>query len=94
VREETGLTAIRDVGGLLEILDVAPDDDYRIRTHVYAGGGSSFVPARLLASSSTGQKGMRHSIGRCGMGCPRVAHGFEVLFCPQSKAWHAHEAQT
>src|SRR5438105_10027096 len=49
-REETGLTEMRDAGGLLELLDVAPDDDYGIRTHAYAGGGSSLFQRDLLAS--------------------------------------------
>ncbi len=92
-REETGLTAIRDVGGLLEILDVAPDDDYRIRTHVYAGGGSSLFRRRLLASFIDRTKGYAPFYWEdVEWGVLAWRNGFEVLFCPQSKAWHAHRS--
>ncbi|HYR89439.1 MAG TPA: glycosyltransferase [Terriglobia bacterium] len=92
-REETGLTAIRDVGGLLEILDVEPDDDYRIRTHVYAGGGSSLFRRRLLQSFIDRTRGYAPFYWEdVEWGVLAWRNGFEVLFCPQSKAWHAHRS--
>jgi len=86
-REETGLTAIRDVGGLLEILDVAPDDDYRFAL-------TSMPVAAVLCS---GAGCLRSFIDRTKGYAPFYwedvewgvlawRNGFEVLFCPQSQS--------
>jgi GT2 family glycosyltransferase len=90
-REETGLTEIRNAGGLLELLDVVPEEPHRIRAHAYAGGGSSLFKRALLASfieRTTGYEPFYWEDVEWGVLAWR--HGFEVLFCPQSTVWHFH----
>src|SRR5438093_11174925 len=55
-REETGFTEIRNAGGLIEIADRTPCDDEGVRTHPYAGGGSSLLQRDLLASFIDGTR--------------------------------------
>jgi len=91
-REETGLTAIHNVGGILQILDLAPEDD-RIRTHAYAGGGSSLFQRTLLAGFIERTKAYAPFYWEdVEWGVLAWRNGFEVLFCPQSKVWHFHRS--
>ena len=92
-REETGLTEIRDRGGLLEILDIVPDDDEGVRTHAYAGGGSSLFRRELLAEfieRTTAYAPFYWEDVEWSVLAWRK--GYEVLFCPKSEVWHAHRS--
>ena len=92
-REETGLTEIHNVGGLLEILDVVPEDDYGVRAHAYAGGGSSLFQRDLLASFIDRTKAYAPFYWEdVEWGVLAWRNGYKVLFCPQSKVWHAHRS--
>jgi GT2 family glycosyltransferase len=92
-REETGLTAIRNAGGLLEILDLPPEDNDRICTHTYAGGGSSLFQRRLLidfiAKTNAYEPFYWEDVEWSVLAW---RNGFEVLFCPRSKVWHFHRS--
>jgi GT2 family glycosyltransferase/glycosyltransferase involved in cell wall biosynthesis len=92
-REETGLTEIRNAGGLLEILDVMPQGNHRVRAHAYAGGGSSLFQRELLARFIDRTKGYAPFYWEdVEWGVLAWREGYEVLFCPQSKVWHAHRS--
>lgn len=92
-REETGLTEIRDMSKLIRIFDVDPKDEYITRTHPYAGGGSSLFRRELLASFIAGTRGYAPAYWEdVEWGILAWRNGFEVLFCPQSKVWHAHRS--
>jgi len=92
-REETGLTEIRDAGGLLEISDVLAEDDYRIRAHAYAGGGSSLFRRDLLAGFIDRTKAYAPFYWEdVEWSVLARRKGYGVLFCPQSKVWHAHRS--
>jgi GT2 family glycosyltransferase len=92
-REETGLTKIHDAGGLLEIWDVVPDDDYGVRSHAYAGGGSSLFQRDLLASFINKTRAYAPFYWEdVEWGVLARRNGYEVLFCPQSKVRHAHRS--
>jgi GT2 family glycosyltransferase/glycosyltransferase involved in cell wall biosynthesis len=92
-REETGLTEIRNVGKLLELHDIAPEDDNSIRSHAYAGGGSSLFQRSLLADFIERTKGYEPAYWEdVEWGVMAWRKAFRVLFCPQSKVWHAHRS--
>ena len=89
-REETGWTALRCPQGLAEILDTPPEDETSVRGGVYAGGGSSLFQSRLL----------RRLVARSDAYAPFYwedvewgalawKQGYETLFCPSSRVWHA-----
>jgi GT2 family glycosyltransferase len=90
-REETGLTEIRNTGGLLELLDAVPEDCLRVRVHAYAGGGSSLFQRTLLATFIERTVGYEPFYWEdVEWGVLAWRHGFEVLFCPKSTVWHLH----
>jgi len=92
-REETGFTEIRNAGDLIEIADMTPCDDEGVRTHAYAGGGSSLFQRDLLASFLDGTKVYAPFYWEdVEWGVLAWRHGYEVLFCPRSKVWHAHRS--
>ncbi len=92
-REETGLTEIRDLGKLLQIFDVEPKDEYGVRAHAYAGGGSSLFRRHLLVEFISRTQGYAPAYWEdVEWGIRAWRSGFEVLFCPQSKVWHAHRS--
>jgi len=92
-REETGWGAFRMTNGLIELYDRDLDDQTTVRGAPYAGGGASLFQRDVLARI---------------MGCfdpyspfywedaewGARAHGlgYDVLFCPSSKATHVHRA--
>jgi GT2 family glycosyltransferase/glycosyltransferase involved in cell wall biosynthesis len=92
-REETGLTAARSVGGLLELADVPPADDSCVRLHLYAGGGSSLFRRTVLARFIERTKAYAPFYWEdVEWGVLAWRSGYQVLFCPQSKVWHRHRA--
>ncbi len=92
-REETGLTEIRDRGGLIEILDIVPDDDEGVRPHAYAGGGSSLFRRELLAGFIERTKEYAPFYWEdVEWSVLAWRKGYEVLFCPKSEVWHAHRS--
>src|SRR5216684_9141517 len=92
-REETGWGAFRMTNGLIELYDRDLDDQTTVRGAPYAGGGASLFQRDVLARI---------------MGCfdpyspfywedaewGARAHGlgYDILFCPSSKATHVHRA--
>ncbi len=92
-REETGLTEIRNAGGLVEIRDIPPENDDRVRNHIYAGGGSSLFQRKLLARFiRTTRTYAPFYWEDVEWSIQAARKGFQVLFCPQSKVWHAHRS--
>jgi GT2 family glycosyltransferase/glycosyltransferase involved in cell wall biosynthesis len=92
-REESGLTEIRNAGGLLEILDMEPKDECRVLAHPYAGGGSSLFQRALLARFVARTKAYAPFYWEdVEWGVLAWRSGFEVLFCPQSRVWHSHRS--
>lgn len=91
-REETGWTDFRTVGVRTEILDVLPEDSSTVRGHLYAGGGSSLFRRALLAARVRVDPYHPFYWEDADWGLSAWKDGFEVLFCPASKAWHRHRA--
>jgi GT2 family glycosyltransferase len=90
-REETGLTGVRIASKLLDIFDVEPTNEYIIRPHLYAGGGSSLFRRDLLKDFITRTRGYEPAYWEdVEWGILAWRRGFEVLFRSQSKVWHAH----
>jgi GT2 family glycosyltransferase len=90
-REETGWTVYREADGPIEILDEVPDDDVTVRGTFYAGGGASLFRRRLLAEfipDSSAYHPFYWEDVEWGTRAWRC--GYEVLYCPASKAWHGH----
>ena len=92
-REETGWTDARIQGGLVEIFDVPPDNDELTRGTLYAGGGASLfrraVLWRMLEKRDPYAPFYWEDVE---WGVRAWREGYEVLFCPRSKAWHRHRA--
>jgi hypothetical protein len=92
-REETGWTVFKSNGGPIEILDQIPEDDTTVRGTFYAGGGASLFRRELLArfarDSSVYDPFYWEDVE---WGTRAWRSGYQVLFCPNSKVWHAHRA--
>ncbi len=92
-REETGWTQYRVVDQKLELFDAFPEDDHTVRGNLYAGGGSSLfqkeVLKKLIKSSRT-YRPCYWEDAEWGMTAWRL--GYQILFCPASRAWHHHRA--
>ena len=92
-REETGWTAFTADGGPIEILDQLPEDDSTVRGTFYAGGGASLFRRDLLARFSDDSAVYDPFYWEdVEWGARAWWSGYEVLFCPASKVWHAHRA--
>jgi GT2 family glycosyltransferase/glycosyltransferase involved in cell wall biosynthesis len=92
-REETGLTGVRIASKLLEIFDAEPNDEYIVRPHLYAGGGSSLFRRGLLRDFIAQTKGYEPAYWEdVEWGILAWRRGFQVLFRAQSKVWHAHRS--
>ena len=92
-REETGWTQYGMINERLEVFDALPEEEPTVRGTLYAGGGASLFQKRLL------QKLQRRT--RCYLPCywedvewgvTAWRLGYQVLFCPASRAWHHHRA--
>ena len=92
-REETGWTDFEVRDGWVTIFDVPPEDE-TVRGNFYAGGGASLFRKELLLrffddAIPYGELGYWEDVE---WGARAWRCGFEVLFCPQSRAWHRHRA--
>ncbi len=92
-REETGWTDFRIGGNGIEIFDVEPEDPQMVRGTLYAGGGSSLFRRDILKEAM----GKHDPYAPCywedvEWGVEAWKRGYQVLFCPQSRVWHAHRA--
>lgn len=92
-REETGWTVpARAPDGQLELHDREPID-LQARGHVYAGGGSSlFQSAPLKRYLARSQAYAPFYFEDADWGLQAWAEGLSVLYCPASRALHAHRA--
>ena len=92
-REETGWTGASADGQRLTVFDVTPEDADLVRTHLYAGGGSSLFRRDLLLqfSDSSDPYGPFYWED-VEWGFRALASGYQVLFCPRSWAHHTHRA--
>jgi GT2 family glycosyltransferase/MoaA/NifB/PqqE/SkfB family radical SAM enzyme len=93
-RDETNWTDWHFPGGVVEILDVPPDDDADVRGSLYAGGGSSLMRRRLLLElvARTGTAYDPFYWEDVEWGTVAQKMGYRVLFCPSSKVFHVHRA--
>jgi GT2 family glycosyltransferase len=92
-REETGWTVpARAPDGQLELHDREPVD-LQARGHLYAGGGSSlFQSAPLKRYLARSHAYAPFYFEDADWGLQAWAEGLSVLFCPASRALHAHRA--
>lgn len=92
-REETGWTDFHGNTGHPEIYDRTPDDGPLIRAHIYAGGGSSLyrtdVLRRYVCDASDYSPFYWEDAD---WGARAWADGWQVLFCPDSHAYHHHRS--
>jgi len=92
-REETGWGLFRMRDGFIELFDAAPEDQTTTRGALYAGGGSSLFQKRLLEGIISRRDPYRPFYWEdAEWGIEAWKRGFEVLFCPASRAWHSHRA--
>ena len=92
-REETGWTDLQVVDGGVDIFDVLPEDQTTVRGHLYAGGGSSLFHRDALRNFTKGRDPYRPFYWEdAEWGVRAWRHGYEVIYCPASRAWHRHRA--
>lgn len=92
-REETGWTDFHDCAGAPEIYDRAPEESSLIRAHVYAGGGSSMYRTDILRRYVREAKDYSPFYWEdADWGARAWADGWQVLFCPDSHAYHHHRS--
>lgn len=92
-REETGWTGAAENGRRVDIFDLVPEDAESVRTHLYAGGGSSlFQRDLLLAFSDSSDPYAPFYWEDVEWGFRALTAGYQVLFCPRSWAYHVHRA--
>ncbi|HEY1204656.1 MAG: glycosyltransferase [Bryobacteraceae bacterium] len=91
-REETGWTGFRIEGPDVAIFDVLPEDEQTVRGGLYAGGGASLFRRELLARRVASDPYDPFYWEDVEWGVRAWWEGYEVLFCPQSKAVHLHRA--
>lgn len=92
-REETGWVDLRIENGLLDFFGRAPQDDRTVRGNLCAGSGSSLFQKRLL-QRLMGPFDPYSTFAWAGAewGTRAQRLGYDVLFCPASKAWRRHAA--
>jgi GT2 family glycosyltransferase len=93
-REETGWTNYR-IGndGAVELFDALPEDASTVRGHLYAGGGNSLFRRDLLRMYLPGSQHYNPVYWEdVEWGVRAWRAGYEVLFCPTSRAVHVHRA--
>ncbi len=92
-REETGWTTIDYHEGIPYPRHIEPEDDHTVRGTVYAGAGSSLFHRRLLAHLVGGKAPFDPFYWEDTDWSTRAWRmGYEVLFCPASRALHKHRA--
>ena len=92
-REETGWGLFRIHDGFIELFDATPEDQTTTRGALYAGGGSSlFQKCLLVRIISNRDPYCPFYWEDAEWGIEAWKRGFEVLFCPASRAWHSHRA--
>lgn len=92
-REETGWTVFKNDGGPIEILDRLPESGTNVRGSFYAGGGASLFRRQLLAEAAADSAVYDPFYWEdVEWGARAWWSGYQVLFCPSSKVWHAHRA--
>ena len=92
-REETNWTDFRISDGVVEILEVVPEDSERVRDSFYAGGGSSLFQKKVLLAVMS-RWDPYHPFYWEDVEWSTIArkNGYRVLFCPGSRVWHTHRA--
>lgn len=92
-REETGCTEFRVKNGLAEIFNVLPADGVCVQSHLYAGGGASLFRRGLLQRFRSRFHPYNPVYWEDVEWSVRAWRaGYEVLFCAESTATHAHRA--
>ena len=91
-REETGWTGFRLQPPDVQIFDVLPEDEQTVRGNLYAGGGASLFRRELLARRLASDPYDPFYWEDVEWGVRAWWEGYEVLFCPRSKAVHRHRA--
>ena len=92
---KTGWADLRKENGLIEIFERTPEDDRTVRGNLYAGSGSSLFQKPLL----------QRFMGKLDpyspffwedaeWGARAQRFGYDVLFCPASRARHRHGTTT
>jgi GT2 family glycosyltransferase/glycosyltransferase involved in cell wall biosynthesis len=92
-RVETGWTDHRIVNGILEILDVRPEESDLVRGNLYAGGGASLFQRDLLLRF-LGKRDPYYPFywEDVEWGVRARKAGFVILFCPASRVHHVRRA--
>jgi GT2 family glycosyltransferase len=92
-REETGWGDLQLESGRARLFDRTPEPDGRVRGGLYAGGGSSLFDTTLLRRFAGNTQGYAPFYWEdADWGLQAWRHGLEVLFHPESVAWHRHRA--
>ncbi|HEX3462870.1 MAG TPA: SPASM domain-containing protein [Candidatus Elarobacter sp.] len=92
-REETGWTDFELQATAVSFSDVVPDEDGFVRSHPYAGGGSSlFRRAYLERLLNRRDPYAPFYCEDAEWGIRAWREGYEVLFCPGSRVRHHHRA--
>lgn len=90
-REETGWSAFRVEGAHVRMYERDPEDSAMARGNLYPGGGSSLLRADVLRRYVRGSRGYSPFYWEdADWGARAWADGWEVLFCPASRAHHEH----
>lgn len=93
-REESNWTDWRFPDGVVEIFDAPPELDAGVGASLYAGGGSSlfrrFLLEELVFRAGDAYDPFYWEDVEWGVVARKL--GYRVLFCPASKAFHAHRA--
>jgi GT2 family glycosyltransferase len=92
-REETGWATFRINDGLVEAYHRDPEDQVTVRGAPYAGGGASLFQRDLLGRLIAHSRAYAPFYWEdAEWGARAHGLGYDVLFCPLSKATHVHRA--
>ena len=91
--QETGWTDFALRGGTVSIFDAFPDDDELVRGALYGGGGASLFRRQYLERLRNRRDPYApFYFEDAEWGIRAWREGYEVLFCPGSRARHHHRA--